>query len=208
MARGWTQLELAVRAGVSDRTVRKAEKSQPIRRQFLEFIACALQSPLAEVSQASRELIDHLNWQRNFRRFVVGMHETLVERNPANMMDLSHPDIEMRVHSQLPQVETLSTFVGDYFGRDELHRFADRTAQFWSLGVSGVVALDEPFGSGNTIVLRGTHEFFDRFGNVTWGRYFYITEFEGERVRRVEGLIRPCSPPPGVTGILVPQNQR
>lgn len=206
--RGWTQLELAIAAGVSDRTVRKAERSQPLRRQFLEYLAGALQVPLTEVAQSSRELVEHLNWQQNCARFVVGMHKALVERDPSHLVEIAHRELEFHVHSLLPNVDSLSTFLGDYHTSDELPRLVDNINSFWELDPGGTLVLDEPIGSGNTIVIRGHHELWQRDGGVTWGRFNYITEFEGGRIRSVEGLMRPGSPPPGVTGILIPQNSQ
>lgn len=46
---GFTQLELALRTGVSERTVRNAEGSRPIKRDFLAFIANGLDVPLEDV---------------------------------------------------------------------------------------------------------------------------------------------------------------
>ena len=41
-ARGFTQLELALVAGVSERTVRSAERGRPIRRELVDYLAQAL----------------------------------------------------------------------------------------------------------------------------------------------------------------------
>lgn len=48
-AAGLTQVELAGLAGVSERTVRNAETGKRLQQHFLQYIAGALQVPLAEV---------------------------------------------------------------------------------------------------------------------------------------------------------------
>ena len=46
---GYSQVQLAMRAGVSERTVRNAERGHPIKRDFLEYIAGGLDVSLREV---------------------------------------------------------------------------------------------------------------------------------------------------------------
>lgn len=51
-ARGWTQLTLASRTGYSERVIRKAEKSEPIRHDVLATIAQALSTPAEPITVA------------------------------------------------------------------------------------------------------------------------------------------------------------
>ena len=53
---GLTQLEVAQLAGVSERTVRNAESGKRLFRDFLEYIAGALEVPLVEVATFPKEL--------------------------------------------------------------------------------------------------------------------------------------------------------
>ena len=55
-SQGFTQLELALRAGISERTVRNAERGQAIKHDFLKFIASGLGVSLPEVVHS----VDHL----------------------------------------------------------------------------------------------------------------------------------------------------
>lgn len=62
-ALGYSQLELAMKAGVSERTVRNAERGRPIKHSFLGYIAGGLNVPLAAVIEdetaALRRLQDY-----------------------------------------------------------------------------------------------------------------------------------------------------
>lgn len=57
---GFTQCELAIRTGVSERTVRNAESGRSIKRAFLEYIASGLKVPIQEVLCQSE--IDRPEW--------------------------------------------------------------------------------------------------------------------------------------------------
>ena len=56
---GWSQLDLALRAGVSERTVRNAEKSRPLHHDFLGYLAKALGLPVTEITLPTAEFKTH-----------------------------------------------------------------------------------------------------------------------------------------------------
>ena len=55
-ASGMTQLELAIAAGVAERTVRNAETGKRVRKDFLEYLAIALGVGLVDVVDSLQQL--------------------------------------------------------------------------------------------------------------------------------------------------------
>src|SRR5688572_27792251 len=90
-ARGWTQLELAMLAGVSERTVRNAECGRPIRRGFLDFLAGALGVEPIELSRAPMAIGPRVSWERQAQRILEAIGATTSERDAQPFLSLVHP---------------------------------------------------------------------------------------------------------------------
>ena len=105
----------------------------------------------------------------------------------------------------MPEVESIQVLLGDYHGSPGATRFMENVASFWQMDPGGVFTMTEPIGQGDTVILRGCHELWQRDGGVTWGSVTFITEFENNRLRRIEASMFPGRRPTNVQGILTPQ---
>lgn len=127
---GWTQLDLANRAGCSERTVRKIEKGDPIRRETVAALATALSTP-AQPLTADDLTTDPLAVAQAFMRAYFRYRENTGRECP----HLFHPQILMVVHTASDALGFGGTFVGPE-GIDRMIREA----------YSRVVPVEEEFG--------------------------------------------------------------
>src|SRR3712207_1925771 len=97
--RGWTQPQLATRAGYSERLVRKVEKGEPIRRSSIEHLAQALSTeelPLYWADLTTDPLAVAQAFVRAYLRH---------GRNAAEACShLCHPDVVMAIHTDAPNL--------------------------------------------------------------------------------------------------------
>src|SRR5262245_57470735 len=96
-ALGWTQLELALRAGVSERTVRSAERGRPIRRDFLDYLAGALGVDLRELAREPATVAALVRWRYNAQALVENLFRLHYDRDPAPLIEMLHPRCELEV---------------------------------------------------------------------------------------------------------------
>jgi transcriptional regulator with XRE-family HTH domain len=193
---GLTQLELSIAAGVSERTLRSAEKNRPIRHSYLEAIASSLGVPLPEIAEATPALNDHLTWQRNVAVFCQSVMRAMREQDPKVVEEYAHPNLEVNYAGSVPNVKTIDTLMGQYRGFDGVKKFIENAAKFWEQDPGSLFTLDAPAGNGNLLVLRGTHRLNTEKGDQTWGRFTYVAEFSGGRLLNLDSMMVPCSPPP------------
>ncbi|MDX1962588.1 MAG: helix-turn-helix transcriptional regulator [Pirellulales bacterium] len=194
VAHGLKQLELALRAGVSERTVRSAEKGVPIRYDLLEFLAIALGVPLHEVSVPSSELNELLRWRKNCQILMDSAKEALLERKPTILLDVAHPNLAIYYFGALRRVESINEMLGEYHGRDGIHQFIENADRFWEKSQTGLITMESPAGSGDTVQLGGYHEFLQDDGQSIWGRYSLIADFDGGALRSLQGIMVPGTP--------------
>src|SRR5690606_30136257 len=95
-SQGFTQLELALRAGVSERTVRNAERGQAIKHDFLKFIASGLGVSLPEVVRSVDQLQFREHWQLNVDRLLSGFGALLIEHDPARLLSFVDREVAIR----------------------------------------------------------------------------------------------------------------
>ena len=197
-ALGMTQLELALRAGVSERTIRNSERGHPINHAFLSYIAGALGMPVAEITRPSGELARHARWMKNCATFLTGLQHSMLNRDAKPLAEYLHREFQLHQLGGIPGVETLRIFMGDYRGVGDFDRFVDNTQRFWEQEPGGAITIEAPKGDAETLLVRGYHELRREDGGVAWGRYTYIVDFEGEVIRNVTATIIPCAAPAGV----------
>jgi transcriptional regulator with XRE-family HTH domain len=201
-ALGLTQIELALVAGVSERTIRNAERGRPIDHAFLSFIAGALGVTLSEVAMQSTELADHSRWMKNCEKLLFGLQHSMEKHDPRPLTEYLHPEFELHQVGTIPGVDLLQLVTGDYFGPDEFQRFVERTQQFWAHDLNGSVVIEAPKGDADTVMIRGFHELRREDGGVAWGRFQFVADFEDEKIRAVVATIVPCLRPAQLQGIL------
>lgn len=202
---GFTQLQLALRAGVSERTVRNAEHGRPINHEFLQYIAGGLGVTLGDVVVQAVDLAAHRRWEKNRGGFLSGVERAMQEQNTKVLIEVVHQDFEMHFLGGIPGVDSLQTLMGSYHGFDGVEQFVENAQRFWDMQPGGAVAIEAPQGDADTVLVRGSHELWRRDGGVAWGKFTYVVDFEGERIRRVVASMIPSERPSNVRGILQPE---
>jgi transcriptional regulator with XRE-family HTH domain len=116
--RGWTQVELAVRAGFSERLVRKAEAGEPLRLDTVQVLAQALSIP-AEPLAAADLVDDPLAVAQSMLRAHL-LYGVDAPRRCAHLLD---PNVVTVIHSDPRNV----AFAGEFVGVEGMERLT-RTA--------------------------------------------------------------------------------
>jgi len=207
-ALGLTQLELAARCGVSERTVRNAERGQLIKRSFLEFIAGGLGVSLHEIVLPSCEFQRHLRWQRHVDRLLGVLQRVVTEHDASDAIDLAHNSLRLRAETRMPNFSAAHVLAGEYRDTAGIERYVENADRFWELaGKSENYFVEAPIGGGDVVVIRGGQQFRCDDDQLAWTHTLYVCEFEQERLLRIEqfltpgngpqvGVIHPiCSPP-------------
>lgn len=207
-ALGLTQLELAARCGVSERTVRNAERGQPLKRSFLEFIAGGLGVSLHEIVLPSCEFERHLRWQRHVDRLLSTLQRVVTEHDASDAIELAHSSIRLNAETRMPNFSAAHVLAGEYRDSAGIERYVENANRFWELaGESDNYFVEPPTGGGDVVVIRGGQQFRCDDDQLVWTRTLYVCEFEQERLLRIDqylspgegpqaGAIHPiCSPP-------------
>lgn len=207
-ALGLTQLELAARSGVSERTVRNAERGQPIKRSFLEFIAGGLGVSLHEIVLPSCEFERHLRWQRHVDRLLGALQRVVTEHNASDAIELAHSGIRLNAETRMPNFSPAHVLAGEYRDTAGIKRYVENADRFWELaGDCDNYFVEPPTGGGDVVVIRGGQQFRLDDDQIGWTRTLYVCEFEQERLLRIDQFLAPgeapaagisypiCSPP-------------
>jgi hypothetical protein len=128
--RGWTQIELAVRAGYSERLVRKAESDGTIRPESLEVLALALSTPQQKL-QAGDLTTDPLAVAQAFIRGYLQHGVDSAHR----CAHLFAPDVVNVIHTDADNL----AFGGEFHGVDGLD-------QMFRRAYSQFTPVEEDFG--------------------------------------------------------------
>lgn len=207
-ALGLTQLELAARSGVSERTVRNAERGQPVKRSFLEFIAGGLGVPLSEIVMPSGELDLHQRWLRHVERLLAGLQRVVEDHDGSVAVELAHDNIQMHVETRMPNFSAAHVLAGEYRDTAGVQRYVENAFRFWELAREGEeYYVEPPTGGGDVVVIRGGQLFRCDDDTLAWTRTLYVCEFEQEKLRRVEQYLTLGNAPP-VSGKLPIQSNR
>ncbi|QDT76266.1 helix-turn-helix domain-containing protein [Lacipirellula limnantheis] len=195
-ALGLTQLELAIRCGVSERTIRNAERGRPVKKSFLEFIAGGLGVTLHEIVLPSGEFERHLRWQRHVDRLLSALQRVVTEHDASDAIEMAHRDIRMRSDSRVPNFSPAHVLAGEYRDLAGIERYVENANRFWELAVGGDdYYVEAPTGGGDVVVIRGGQRFRCDDDQLAWTNTLYVCEFEHERLLRVDQFLTPGEGP-------------
>ncbi len=195
-ALGLTQLELAVRSGVSERTVRNAERGQLVKRSFLEFIAGGLGVSLYEIVLPSCEFDRHVRWQRHVERLLGALERVVTEHDASDALELAHRDVRFRAETRMPNFAAAHVLAGEYRDIAGIERYVENANRFWELaGEPEGYFVESPIGGGDVVVIRGGQQFRVDDGQLAWVHALYICEFDHERLLRIEQFCGPGGGP-------------
>jgi transcriptional regulator with XRE-family HTH domain len=188
---GLTQLELALRSGVSERTIRNAERGRPVKRDFLLFIAAGLGVSLDEVIQASSHVSSQLRWQRNLEKLMSAMQRLFSENSCLHVLEFAHEDVSCRVQGTIPGYARSGRIFGAFDGAARFQEFLGSVRHLWQEVGAGDYVLEKPIGDSETVVLRCSHAVRLANGQITLLRSVLVGEFEVQRLRRVDIYVAP-----------------
>jgi transcriptional regulator with XRE-family HTH domain len=185
VARGWTQLELALISGVSERTVRNAERGQPIRRSFLDFVSTALGVEIDDVAAPSA-LAVAMYWQRNLDRLSTALRQLAAEQDGRAIVGLAHPEIRLNCQGTSRRFGHLARLFGDYHGVDGARRYVDRGLELFAACRHIDFGIEPPKGGGNVFLFRSREVYHLSNGETHVARSTNILEYSGERILRFD----------------------
>jgi transcriptional regulator with XRE-family HTH domain len=179
-ARGLTQLELAVLAGVAERTVRNAEIGRRIRPDFVKFIAIALEVEITDLAGEPVELRIARREQRNADLVLEALAAVAGERDFSVLRSLLAPNILVRIPgpSQIP-------FAGEFRGFDRVQTCFDLCEQ--AVTYERPPELTEIRSSGNFVVISGTDCIRAMpTRKIYSGSWMHICEYDKGRLVRLD----------------------
>jgi transcriptional regulator with XRE-family HTH domain len=182
-ARGWTQLELAIIAGVSERTVRNAERGRPLRRDFLDFLATALDVGAEDLVGDPTALRPVRRSERLVQRIGAALDSLYSEQNVRACVELAQPGCELS-----HQASISLPFAGSFRGPDGLRRYFDIVLPWLRSSIDYQISVDAMRASGNLVIIKGIDSWVSPDdGSRQFYRFLQIHQFERERIRSFEG---------------------
>lgn len=196
-ALGLTQLELATRSGVSERTVRNAERGQPLKRSFLEFIAGGLGVPVQEIVVPCGEMDHHLRWLRHVERLLAGLQRVVEDHDASAASEMAHRNIRMQVETRMPCFSAAHVLAGEYRDAAGVEQYVEQAQRFWELARDPLeYFVEAPVGGGDVVVIRAGQQFRCDDDRIAWTHTLYVCEFEQERLRRIDQYLTQGHGPP------------
>jgi transcriptional regulator with XRE-family HTH domain len=181
---GLTQLQLALRAGVSERTVRSAERGRPLKLEFLDFLATALGVGVREVVREQAEIASQLEWQHNAETLQEFLKRSLTAGEAADLVDLIHPEYETVFHFGSLRCGEILAKYPRRSGIDEARENIDFLHDLHSQIASRNARIGPAQGAGQLVVFRAEDCIQYRDGLTEFGHAVHLIEFEGRRIRR------------------------
>jgi transcriptional regulator with XRE-family HTH domain len=177
-----TQSELALIAGVSERTVRNAEAGRSIRVDFMRFLAIALGVEPTYLAANGDALLAAALGQKNVARILYAVQTYAMEHDICGFRELLAADamIHLPGPAEIP-------FVGEYRGPDGMQQLNDIVAP--TIRWDEMPEINDIRACGNFVLIQ----FTDRARIVSTGLQYsgvgqYIFEFENGRVKRLDNF--------------------
>jgi transcriptional regulator with XRE-family HTH domain len=185
-ALGLTQLELAVSAGVSERTVRNAERSRTLQCEHLDYLAGALGVDIRELASEPAAVASLISWRRNLEAVTNAIQSLITESDGRPLLELVHPQATLKLtfDPRLPFVGMAQDFEDEFLGYCGMQRFIDLIQEFNGRTDGRKISFHPPFGDGDRLWMRGFE-----MGNHTGHRlgwFVHTYEFDDHRVLRVD----------------------
>jgi transcriptional regulator with XRE-family HTH domain len=182
LARGLTQIELALSAGVAERTVRHAEHGRPIRPDFAKFLAVALGAELADLMEDPGDLRRVRREQRNVQQFLGAVDAW------ANRYDwIELKNLVMRNCLFRSPYPAMIPFSGEFRGLDGLKHFFELSST--SIAYHRPPVPIEIRTSGNLVII----DWVDWLHVASTGKSLsahatHILQYEKGRLTRIDNL--------------------
>ncbi|MFO0942747.1 MAG: helix-turn-helix domain-containing protein [Pirellulales bacterium] len=125
-SKGWSQRQLAKAAGISERTVRNAEKSSILESYIANYLAIALDVPLNEIVE-QRAAASRGNKLKNLtRRFASSYSKAVVLGSVEPLLELLHPKIQWSCQAAPNQ-----QFTGQFQGVSQVRSHLQGAGVWW-----------------------------------------------------------------------------
>lgn len=178
-ARRMTQLELAVAAGVSERTVRSAETGAQVRIDSLEQIAEALDAVLSDVVSDGNQLITARIGNQQIDRILSALKRYAYQMDVGGFAETLARDAQIEIVG-----DGMIPFTGAYRGIGGVERLRDTAMT--TLDFMAPTEINDVRAGGDFVILRG----FDhlrcranrREDRLSWQ---HVYEFRHGRVVRI-----------------------
>ncbi len=188
---GFTQLELAGRSGVSERTIRNAEQGRPIKRDFLEYIAAGLGVSVDDVIYVSPELSSPFRWQQNLENLMTSLRGVFSENPRLDVLAFAHPEMTCHVQGSIPGLAREEQLFGEFQGAARIQQLLGAVRILRREYGDVYYYLEKPVGGGDSVVIRCSLEVPLRNGGFYPLRSVSVCEFEMFRLKRVDVYIAP-----------------
>lgn len=193
-ARGFTQLELALVAGVSERTVRSAERGRPIRRELVDYLAQALGVGISELVREPVAVAGLVRWKHRAAVLMETLLNAHMEEDPGAYIEMLHPDywIDVRCEPGLsasPHGHLLNKMYGTFLGTSGCLRLFDVSIELSSELGERKASFHAPAGYDNLLVLRGTEQHVDANGEKWAGWWVHEYVYHNDRILRCNETI-------------------
>ena len=183
---GWSQLDLALRAGVSERTVRNAEKSLPLRHDFLGYLAKALAVPLAEISRPTPEFKTLYRWEGHVALLAQVLGELAANHDGSGILDLIRPDVQLDCFGSKCDFEPMNQQFNNYYGESGVKRYLEFGQRTLDACSEIDFNISPPRGGGDIVLFRSHDYYRSRCGLAFSIKSFNLVEFAGGRIARLD----------------------
>jgi transcriptional regulator with XRE-family HTH domain len=187
---GWSQSELADRAGVSERTVRNAEASCRLGVHAARCIAEALETPFDELTLSNSQAMPRRAWRPMIESFDRVYSQAILSADVRGLLEIAHTDITWFCMTT-PRME----FCGQFAGLEGLQSHCEAVHRW--LTEASVQAREPQYrtihGEGDLLYVQGEVRF--SAGGTNDHRFWMakVLRFEDSKIRSVEQFFGPMT---------------